>query len=138
MTAKPWYQHGLHFQCTGCGDCCIGAPGYVWVKKAEIEAMAAALNIDVARFQIQYVRQVGIRKSLLELPGGDCVLFDQPSRTCRVYDVRPRQCRTWPFWPSNLRSPENWQETCRCCPGADRGPLIPLTQIQTRVEAVRV
>ena len=38
---EPWYAEGLKFQCTGCGDCCTGAPGYVWVNQAEIDALAA-------------------------------------------------------------------------------------------------
>lgn len=116
MSDRPWYHQGLRFECTGCGVCCTGMPGYVWVNKAEIEAMAAAVGIDVAGFEKKYVRQVGIRKSLRELPGGNCVLFDSRTHTCRVYNARPRQCRTWPFWRSNLRTPEAWEETCRHCP----------------------
>ena len=38
MPATPWYKDGLRFQCTGCGDCCTGGPGYVWVNQAEIDA----------------------------------------------------------------------------------------------------
>ena len=135
---QPWYHEGLRFQCAGCGDCCTGEPGYVWTNKAEIEAMAAALNMKVARFEKRYVRRVGIRKSLRELAGGDCVLLDRESRTCRVYFTRPRQCRTWPFWASNLKTPATWRETCRCCPGADHGPLIPLDEIQAQVRVLRV
>ena len=138
MNDKPWYHQGLRFQCTGCGDCCTGAPGYVWVNKAEIEAMAAAAGMDVAGFEKQYVRQVGIRKSLRELAGGDCLLFDSRTRTCKVYNVRPRQCRTWPFWRSNLRTPETWEETCRHCPGANRGPLLLLGEIRAQLEVMRV
>ena len=66
MSDKPWYHKGLRFQCTGCGSCCIGTPGYVWVNKAEIAAMAAALRLEVDQFQRRYVRLVGIRKSLIE------------------------------------------------------------------------
>ena len=39
--SDPWYQQGLKFHCLGCGDCCTGEPGYVWVTKAEIAALAA-------------------------------------------------------------------------------------------------
>ena len=33
MTADSpeWYRDGLRFECTRCGACCTGAPGYVWV-----------------------------------------------------------------------------------------------------------
>ena len=43
---EPWYRDGLKFACTGCGDCCTGEPGYVWVNKAEIETLAAAVGLD--------------------------------------------------------------------------------------------
>ena len=35
---KTLVPRGLRFECTQCGDCCTGAPGYVWVNKAEISA----------------------------------------------------------------------------------------------------
>ncbi len=135
---EPWYQAGLRFRCIGCGNCCTGAPGYVWINKQEIAAMAAALGMSVERFEARFVRQVGVRKSLLELAGGDCVLYDRPSRRCRVYPARPRQCRTWPFWPSNLRSPAAWAEMAASCPGANRGPLVPVETIEQQAAAVWV
>ena len=36
-----WYQDGLAFECTRCGACCTGAPGYVWVNDEEIARLAA-------------------------------------------------------------------------------------------------
>jgi uncharacterized protein len=135
---EPWFRQGLKFACTGCGDCCTGAPGYVWVNKAEIEALAAAIGIEVAEFERRYVRKVGIRKSLVEWSNGDCIFFHGESRTCQVYDVRPRQCRTWPFWPSNLASPMAWQSTAERCRGCNRGRLVPSEKIQAQVDEVRV
>lgn len=135
---NPWYQAGLRFQCLGCGDCCTGAPGYVWVNKAEIEAMAAAIRIEVDQFEKRYVRRVGVRKSLIEFPNGDCVFFHGESRTCQVYDARPRQCRTWPFWESNLRTPEIWQQTSDHCRGCNRGRRHSLGEIQGRLAILRV
>jgi len=137
MSNHPWYRDGLRFECTGCGDCCTGAPGYVWVTKIEIEAMAAALGMAVEPFQRRYVRQIGVRKSLVEFPNGDCVFLDA-RRRCAVYAVRPRQCRTWPFWHSNLASPERWQETCAACRGSGRGSLVPVEDIQSRLDGPRV
>ena len=67
MTEKPWYHQGLRFECTGCGDCCTGAPGYVWVNKEEIRGLAEQVGEEnLERFEKMYVRQVGIRKSLKE------------------------------------------------------------------------
>ena len=138
MSGRPWYDKGLRFECAGCGDCCVGAPGYVWVNKAEIEAMAEELGLEVEQFQRKYVRLVGIRKSLVERANGDCVLFERSDRTCRVYRVRPRQCRTWPFWQSNLGTPEAWDEMADHCPGANRGPLVSRREIRARLGMVRV
>jgi hypothetical protein len=64
---QPWYKDGLRFKCTGCGDCCTGAPGFVWVNNEEIAAIAAEIGMqDVAAFEAQYVRTIGVRKSLVE------------------------------------------------------------------------
>ena len=136
--SQPWYREGLKFGCTGCGDCCTGAPGYVWVNKSEIAALAAAIGIGIEEFEHRYVRLVGIRKSLIEFANGDCVFFHSESHTCQVYTARPRQCRTWPFWPSNLTSPSAWEETGQRCPGCDRGRLVPLDNILTQVGVMRV
>jgi uncharacterized protein len=135
---SPWYQAGLAFQCTGCGDCCTGEPGYVWVIQSEIDALATALGIDAAAFQAKFVRQVGQRKSLIERANGDCVFFDNRARHCTVYDSRPRQCRTFPFWQSNLRSESIWRDLCAACPGMGRGRVVPLAQIEAKLATVRV
>jgi uncharacterized protein len=138
MNQEPWYRKGLRFQCTGCGGCCTGAPGYVWVIKAEIETLAASIGVDVAAFEKKYVRLVGIRKSLVEFSNGDCVFFDNQARCCKVYDARPRQCRTWPFWESNVRTPECWEEMADRCPGANQGPLIARRKIRDQLRVMRV
>jgi uncharacterized protein len=135
---EPWYKDGLRFECTGCGDCCSGAPGFVWVNKAEIEGLAQAIRVDVAEFERRYVRQVGIRKSLIERANGDCVFLHADSRTCQVYNERPRQCRTFPFWRSNLANPEAWQAVCDVCPGCNRGKVVPLAEIQKRAEVMEL
>ena len=138
MPKIPWYHEGLRFECTGCGACCTGAPGYVWVNQAEIEALAEAVGLDVERFLQRYVRQVGTRRSLLEYRNGDCVLYDPQTRSCKAYDARPRQCRTWPFWTSNLRSRRSWDEMAEDCPGANRGRLYTLVEIEDQRKEVRV
>lgn len=138
MSDQPWYSAGLRFECTGCGDCCTGAPGYVWVNRAEIEQIAAQLGLSVEHFEGRFVRDVGIRRSLIELDNGDCVFFDSRSRKCRIYEVRPRQCRTWPFWPSNLKSPAAWREMAERCPGANCGKVVPLKKILSLAGIVNV
>src|SRR5688572_24597390 len=81
----PWYKDGLRFQCTGCGDCCTGAPGYVWVTNDEIVALAAEVGMDVGAFERRYVRTVGVRKSLREHKKTyDCVFLDAQTRSARA------------------------------------------------------
>ena len=130
MPDLPWYHAGLKFECTQCGDCCTGDPGNVWVNKDEIEKLAALLNLEVDEFEKRYVRKVGIRRSLVEFPSGDCIFFHGESRTCQVYSARPRQCRTWPFWSSNLRNPAAWDRAAEHCPGCNRGKLVELEKIE--------
>jgi len=136
--SQPWYKDGLQFKCTGCGDCCTGAPGYVWVNKDDIAALAAEVGLEVTEFEARYVRQVGVRKSLIEHENYDCVFFDGKTRKCGVYAARPRQCRTWPFWDSNIRTPGAWEATCQVCPGSGTGPLYQLAAIEKQAAVIRL
>lgn len=137
-TKQPWYKDGLRFQCTGCGDCCTGAPGFVWVNKEEITALAAKVGLDEDEFESRYVREIGVRKSLVEFNNGDCVFFDGKTRKCKVYEARPRQCRTWPFWDSNVRTPDAWAQTCEVCPGSGTGRLYQLGEIEAQKSVIRI
>lgn len=128
----PWYHEGLAFECTGCGDCCSGAPGFVWVDEQEIAALAAEMKMSVDDFDRKFVRQVGLEKSLVEYPDGDCIFLDPESRKCTVYEARPIQCRTWPFWSSNLKRKSDWKETCRVCKGSGQGQVHSLAEIEQR------
>lgn len=126
----PWYKDGLKFTCTQCGDCCSGAPGYVWVDPAEIASLAAAMEMDEETFCDRFVRRVGAKLSLMEYSDGDCILLDPETRKCLAYAGRPIQCRTWPFWKSNLANEAAWEGTCEVCPGAGKGKLYSLGQIE--------
>ena len=107
------------------------------MNKAEIAALAALLQLEPAEFEA-YVRVVGIRKSLVEFPNGDCVFFDGDRRTCQVYQARPRQCRTWPFWILNLASPRAWEEISGHCPGCNRGKIVTFEEIESQRNVMRV
>jgi Fe-S-cluster containining protein len=123
-----WYAAGLRFHCLRCGLCCTGPEGYVWVTPGEIARIAAFRGESEADFIRDHCRQVDGRLSLLEKPGGDCVMFDRASG-CAIYDVRPSQCRTWPFWPVNLASPSAWRDAGTRCPGIGAGDRVPAEQI---------
>ena len=135
---EVWYSGGLRFQCTQCGDCCSGAEGYVWVNQEEINAMAARIGMAPDAFEAKHVKRVGVRRSLKERPGGDCVLLDEKTRKCTAYEERPRQCKTWPFWDSNIRTPEAWAEAAEACPGCDKGNLVPLETIVEQASKIRI
>jgi Fe-S-cluster containining protein len=137
MQSEVWYEDGLRFQCTRCGHCCTGAPGYVWVNEQEIEAIAQHRGDSVEQTTGLFTRAVGRRRSLREKANGDCVFYDR-GKGCTIYSVRPRQCRTWPFWESNLVTPEAWQKTCEICPGSGKGELIPAEEITRRLNVLRV
>ena len=136
-TTAPWYTDGLCFACTQCGECCSGAPGYVWVDEAEIERIAAQLGLTADAFARKHVRRVGLRHSLLEKSDGDCEFLQRlpTGRTaCSIHAVRPTQCRTWPFWKSNLTTPEDWAKTASGCPGMNTGPRVSLPVIQAALK----
>ena len=137
-TKKPWYHEGLRFTCSQCGDCCSGAPGYVWVNSQEIGKLASFLDMDREAFEKKFVRLIGIRKSLREHRNGDCVFLDRQTRACTVYSARPRQCRTWPFWNSNLKSSDSWTDTCEICPGSGKGKLYQLEEIEQRRNVMNI
>lgn len=129
MSETPWYRDGLQFECTGCGDCCTGAPGFVWVNDEEIRAIANYLDKPIGEIRLLYTRPARGKVSLNEYRNGDCVFFDPQKRGCTIYPVRPIQCRTWPFWNGNIETPEAWESTCRDCAGSGRGALVPLEEI---------
>lgn len=136
-----WYKDGLHFQCAGCGGCCTGAPGYVWLTDEEEKQIADFLGISLEEFEKTYTRMVyGLRRSLKEIPQNnyDCVFFNSETKRCSIYDVRPAQCRTWPFWDSLLKSKKDWDEASHSCPGCNQGPLIPFEEIEIRRKKISV
>jgi uncharacterized protein len=133
----PWYADGLAFACTRCGQCCTGEPGYVWVSDEELAAIAAFLGQPLSEVRDLYTRKTRGRRSLRERANGDCVFWDR-QKGCTVYPVRPPQCRTWPFWESNVATPEDWERTCRVCPGAGQGELIPAEEITRRLKVIKM
>ena len=115
----PWYRGGLRFECSGCGDCCSGQHGYVWLEMPDLRRLADFLELSLDDFGRRYLRRVGRSYSLLDDPEtGDCVFLED--RRCSVHSVRPAQCRRYPFWPKILRSPRSWQQESTCCEGIAR------------------
>lgn len=117
---QPWYAAGLAFSCQGCGDCCRGPGGYVWVTEEEASAIAACLGVSFKKFAATMLRTTLAGLALVDDGRGDCPLLGDDGR-CRVYEARPRQCRTWPWWEENLVSRERWDAAAERCPGMNRG-----------------
>jgi Fe-S-cluster containining protein len=132
---NKWYSQGLNFKCTGCGKCCTGPTGYVWVSEEEIEAMALYLKMDIKDFVKKYIRLVGDRLSLVERKVGldyECVFLR--GKQCMLYEVRPKQCKTFPWWPQNLESEKAWNEAALECEGiSPQWPLVDRQIIESQL-----
>jgi hypothetical protein len=131
---KPWYSEGLRFECTGCGQCCTGSPGYVWVTEEEIQKIADFLSISLQNFATLYLRKIDGRWSLRELRHTyDCVFLKD--NKCSIYTLRPTQCKTFPWWPRNLQSRSDWIEAAKHCEGiSHNASLVPYEIIQEQLE----
>ena len=133
MARRKWYEEGLSFECTQCGNCCSGDPGYVWATKEEIGRISKFLGRTDGTLDGRHLRRIGLRYSLTEKPGGDCIFLRRngDKTQCGIYSVRPMQCRTWPFWTQNLRSLSAWNEAHRICPGMNTGTHHEFVQIES-------
>ncbi|HUW81223.1 MAG TPA: YkgJ family cysteine cluster protein [Phycisphaerae bacterium] len=134
MSDHPWYKDGLRFECTQCGACCSGEPGYVWVTSEEIRKIAEFLGREDGWLSKRELRRVRLSYSLTELPNGDCVFLQwaDGKAMCAIYSVRPVQCCTFPFWQHNVKSARNWEQLGKWCPGVNRGRLYDFEQIEQR------
>jgi len=134
---KEWYADGLAFECTMCGACCTGPPGYVSFTKDEAKLIAKTIGVTYDRFIKDYTQLTPAGPSLSEVEtehGFDCVFLDRESlpgkALCSIHAARPKQCRTFPWWPENLKSPASWDRLARTCEGVNRGQIVPVEEIR--------
>lgn len=128
LAAKPaWYAEGLRFACTGCGRCCTGGDGYVWVTVDEAVALAQRVGLTVDAFGSRFLRRFGERYALIDGPDGDCVFLR--GKSCSVYEERPAQCRAYPWWPANLRSAGAWKKAAAECEGISEDATLVSTDV---------
>lgn len=131
---KPWYQKGLPFKCTGCGKCCSGAPGYIWVQEEEMEKIAQFLKISLKEFKLKFTVQVGEKYSLRDLKHQDYSCIFLKDKMCSIYSVRPRQCQTYPFWPTILKTEKNWEDEALACEGIrNQEVIVSLDEIEKKL-----
>lgn len=137
MMADPWYRNGLRFECTRCGKCCAGFPGFVWVDDDELQRIAKFRGEPLVEVAGLFTRFINGKRSLREKQNHDCVFYDA-NEGCTIYPARPRQCRTWPFWESTVVTPAAWEETQTSCPGAGHGKLISAEEITRRIKVIKL
>jgi len=122
-----FFDGGLRFECTGCGKCCTGESGTIFINDREAVAIARKLGISKKKFLETHAYPMRGGHSIRERENGDCLFLD--GKMCRIYDARPTQCRTFPFWPETLRSEERWKQTARDCEGIGQGRLYSREEI---------
>jgi|SRR3989344_2746691 len=128
---KTWFSEGLRFKCTGCGKCCTGTPGYVFLSEQDLHRLAEHFQLTPEEFAKQYTRKEEDRLALIDQPStGDCIFLKD--KKCTVYQARPMQCQTFPWWLHNLRNPEDWNEASRRCEGINHvdAPVVPSEEIE--------
>lgn len=117
-----WWCEGVSFTCLGCGRCCRGEPGAIWVQPSEVRSIMEFLGISSEPgFQKKYMTQKWKRPSLAEKRNGECVFYTGDTNKCSIYSVRPVQCSLYPFWPSMFVSREIWDRHALFCPGMNQG-----------------
>lgn len=127
-----FFDHGLRFACQGCGACCTGAPGTIYVDQTEIQRIAGYIRMETAPFIEKYLYPFKDSYSIHEDDQGACLFFNNG---CTIYPVRPLQCRSYPFWFCNLRSASRWRRIQHECPGIGRGRLFAKSEIMSMARA---
>lgn len=128
---KPWFSQGLRFKCTGCGKCCTGSPGYVFLSPADLLRLAEHFSLSSEEFAANYTYKVDDKISLIDRPGTSACIFLKENQ-CSVYEARPTQCRTFPWWIHHLQTRQDWEEAGKRCEGIEHpdAPLVPPLHIQ--------
>ncbi|MCP3919331.1 MAG: YkgJ family cysteine cluster protein [bacterium] len=139
MSTEPWYEAGLRFGCTHCGNCCKshGEYAYIYLMEPEVEAIAEHLGLEVEVFRERHTEVdegwtvIRTSRSASTSSSRACPFLAEDNR-CGIYPVRPVQCRTWPFWDENLRRKTTWEGPVRdTCPGIGEGRLYTADEIET-------
>jgi uncharacterized protein len=130
LPEDQWFAGGLRFKCTGCGKCCTGASGSVYLSTIDLERLARFFHLPVGGFVRRYTRLIKGRRALLNAPDShDCVFL--ANKTCTVYEARPTQCRAYPWWLGNIHDPQSWEEAAAVCEGINHptASIVPASEI---------
>lgn len=105
-------KENIEFKCEKCGACCR-AEGYVYLKRGEIETMAAYNSKTVKGFRDLFTEFRLFKGRVFKQDTDGCVML--VDGRCAVYDARPSQCMEYPFWK---HVDEKWWEYFKTfCPG---------------------
>ncbi len=130
MTSKPWFDKGLRFECTQCGNCCKNSGGYDYVYLTDHDVVAIAQHLDLT--PAAFVQRHCVLEDgwvILRMDEPACAFLTEDNR-CSIYPVRPKQCATWPFWEENLER-ATWEgPVTERCPGIGKGDLVPATEVE--------
>jgi len=131
MAEMTWFGQGLKFKCTGCGKCCTGSPGYVFLSETDVDNLSRHFSLTPAEFGQKYTRLVNGQHALLDR-GNDCIFLKD--NKCSVYEARPVQCKTFPWWVHLIETEEQWLEAGKHCEGINHpeAPVVPTLEIQTQ------
>jgi len=125
-----WWEKGVSFSCIGCGRCCRGKPGAIYVTAEETHRIMTFLGItSESMFQSKYMTHRWSHPSIVERKNGECIFHDAVTNKCLIYPVRPAQCALFPFWPSIFDSEGNWQSYSKECPGMGYGHFYDIWSI---------
>ena len=92
---------GREFRCRRCGSCCRW-PGAVKLLPAEVDAIAAYLQMPVEEFLDRHTVITPDRRhlSLMEKADGSCEYLTADASglpACAIEPVKPAQCRDFPL-----------------------------------------
>ncbi len=130
-TSRPWYDAGLRFGCTQCGNCCKshGEYAYIYLMEPEVEAIAEHLGLDVETFRARHT-EIDEDWTIIKTTAPACPFLEEDNR-CGIYEARPVQCRTWPFWDENIKRQTTWEGPVKdTCPGIGEGRLYCREEIE--------
>ena len=86
VDGRPWYEDGLRFTCTRCGDCCRRAPGeekHVYLDAEDLARLEHALGLSRAELLRRHVDRLDEVTLVLKWSETQCSFLGPDG--CNVY-----------------------------------------------------
>lgn len=113
-----FYEDGIKFECTRCGNCCT-CEGYVFIFRKDLDELEKVYDRET--LEKNYLSTYGEYVVLRDKADKSCIFWDNEIKGCKVYMNRPTQCRTYPFWNTVLKTEKRFTEELSFCPGIGHG-----------------